>query len=149
MKRRDALAALAATPAAAQDLAVTHPEAIAQPALHFFTPAEMSLLRQLAAKVVPSLDGRPGAVEAGAPEFLDFLLSRSAQADQHLYRQGLAAKPSLALLEQPWTYAEPSQPSARFLRRLKEDLLRATFNSREWAGTRRGAGTGYYWKAFD
>lgn len=149
MKRRDAIATLAAVPAAGQDLVATHPEAVAQPALHFFNAAEMAALKQLAAQVVPALDGRPGAVEAGAPEFLDFLLSRSPAADQQLYRQGLAAKPALDLLSQPWTYAEPKQLAPRFLRRLKEDLLRATFNSREWTATRRGAGVGYYWKAFD
>ena len=109
----------------------------------------MERLRKLAAAIVPTFDGRPGAVEAGAPEFLDFLLSRSLARDQRLYREGLNRDPDLSLLEQPWTYTEPSDPRAAFLRQLKQDLVRATMNSREWSAGRRGAGVGYYWKPLD
>lgn len=149
--------ALAAAPVLrAQELATTPPDAIGEPQLAFLSPGEFALLKDLCGQIVPALGDRPGAVEAGVPAFLDFLLSRSSPSQQNLYRSGLQAwgTPSkrtalTAFLEQPWTYAEPSDPGENFLRQLKDDVLRATFNSKQWLEGKRGAGTGYFWKAFD
>ncbi len=152
MKRRSALQTLAVAPAlTAQELAVSNPESVAEPRLHFFSAAEMTKLKNFSAQIVPAIGKRPGAVESGAPEFLDFLLSKSSAADQRLYRQGLAAVSDLKLLEKPWTYQEPTDLPSRFVRRLKEDVLRATFNSQKWIASsgRRGGGTNYYWKPLD
>lgn len=150
MRRRNAIVSLLGAPLAKpQSVATTHPEAIAAPKLVFFSAAEMETLRKLAGEIVPAMDGRPGALEAGAPEFLDFLLSKSTAKDQRLYRSGLASNPTVDLLNKPWSYSEPSDVPSRFMRRLKEDLLRATLNSRESAAQRRGSGTNYYWKPFD
>lgn len=152
MKRRRALQALITAPVVqAQELSIVSPEAVAESPLRFFSAMEMPKLKKLAAEILPSAGGRPGAVECGVPEFLDFLLSRSNVADQQLYRQGLAAVTSLEPLNSPWTYKEPSDLPSRFLRRLKEDVLKATFNSRQWISSagRRGGGTNYYWKPFN
>jgi hypothetical protein len=59
----------------------------------------------------------------------------------------------LAPLRNPWTYDAPSDPVAAFLRALKDDVRRATMNSREWsltaaAGRTRGGG-GLYWLPID
>jgi hypothetical protein len=106
---------------------------------------------------MPPFNGRPGAIEAGVPRFLDFLLSQSPADRQTLYRQGLQAfakldasqaKQALAELQRPWTYAGPSDPLARFLRAAKDDILQATINSREWASSSRSrtaGGTSYYY----
>ena len=53
-------------------------------------------------------------------------------------------------MHEAWTYASPTDPLAHFLRQAKEDLLTATFNSREFADAqtaagRRGTGVGTYW----
>ena len=92
-------------------------------------------------------NGAPGALEAEAPEFLDFLLSQSAADRQQLYRNGLdglnsqakkrfsklfadvdagQADTLLAPLRDPWTYDAPSDPVAAMLRAAKDDVRRAT-----------------------
>jgi hypothetical protein len=156
MNRRRALHALATAPAvvAAQDagsLITTGTEAIGSPKTVFFTAAELGKLRDLAAKIFPSLDGKPGANDAGVAEYLDYRLSRSPLSDQKLYRQGLATVSSLDELNKAFTYAEPRDLPARFLRRLKEDVLQATFNSQQWIASsgRRGGGMNYYWKRLE
>ena len=190
MRRRDALksmaaltAAVAAPEAVAQQavvrtvegggaepagpLPLALPEDAAEPAAHFLTVEEMATLRRLGEVVVPKTR-TPGALEAGAPEFLDFYLSQSDRARQGLYREGLGRlnaearrrfrEPFAELgvsqidellepLRRPWTPDAPDALTA-FLRAAKEDLLRATVSSRQWAsateGRQRPAG-GTYW----
>lgn len=152
MKRRRVLQTLVAAPVlSAQELATTGAETVAKPRLHFFSETEISKLRNFADQIIPSLGGKPGAKEANAAEFLDFYISRCSKEDQQLYRQGLASVSSLELLEKPWTYKEPADIPSRFVRRLKEDVLRATFNSQQWIASsgRRGGGTNYYWNPVD
>ncbi|MBI3666018.1 MAG: gluconate 2-dehydrogenase subunit 3 family protein [Acidobacteria bacterium] len=155
----------------ASALPLTLLEDVAESPLHFFTLTEMAAFRRLAEVLAPRTR-TPGALEAGAPGFLDFLLSRSDPRRQALYRQGLARleaesrqqfhkpfaelgysqiDPLLAPLRQPWTARPTPDALADFLRAAKEDLLRATVNSRQWAATegrRRGAisgSGGTYW----
>ena len=146
--------------------------------LHFFNPQQFEALRRLSDLLMPSSstpNGAPGALEAEAPEFLDFLLSQSAADRQQLYRNGLdglnsqakkrfsklfadvdagQAEILLAPLRDPWTYDAPSDPVAAMLRAAKDDVRRATLNSREWnlaaaAGRARGGGGGLYWLPID
>lgn len=182
MKRRDWLrnaittSALAAStqappaiaqtpPATNQDtpkLKLSSPDAVAEGSLRFFSASEFQSLQALAKTLVPAANGRPGAIEAEVPQFLDFLLSQSPADRQSLYRQGLSALAShsfanlnpaelskiLAPLQQPWTFDAPSDPLARFLRAAKDDILLATTNSREWAAankSRTGSGSNYYY----
>ena len=152
-------AAGAALPAAAQTAARDEfakvetgnsAELVGDAAHHFFSKSEYSALEHLADAIMPAVNGTPGAVTAGVPAFLDFLISQSPAERQHLYREGLArlsAGASLDPLTEPWTYRPPADPFRRFLREAKTDILQATFNSREWiearTGGRGGAGTYY------
>lgn len=128
----------------------TSADRAAEPSVQFFSKAEYAALERLARAIMPSVGGKPGAIEAGVPAFLDFLISQSPLARQKLYRDGLARLSgggSLDSLAEPWTYKAPADPFKRFLREAKSDILQATFNSREWiearAGGRGGAGTYY------
>ncbi len=106
--------------------------------------------------LVPPLDGKPGASEAGAALFLDFLISESPHDRQQLYRRGLDGlnasahqpfnqsfadldasqagtilKPLLAV--RFWPEDMPEDPMQHFIAQAHQDLHTATANSREWA----------------
>ena len=189
MKRRQVIQALLGTPAltaiplpaqssqaalpAAEPTAIAgiRPDAVGDPVPRFFTAPQLAALRRLGDLVVPAAPGRPGARDAGAAEFLDFLLSQSPPDRQALYRNGLdrlqsesrrrysapfetlsaaQADAVAAPLRDQWTYKAPADPFARFLVEAKEDFLTATLNSREFAEAQAGAGRrargmGTYW----
>lgn len=153
-------------------LAVTAADAVTPSTPRFFTAPQLATLHRLADLIVPSVNNKPGASDAGVPEFLDFLLGDSPRDRQTLYRNGLdrleadarhryskpfadisadQANDLLAPLRQSWTFQGPADPFARFLHEAKEDVLRATISSREWATSgsqRRGSGgVGTYWYA--
>jgi len=164
--------------AAAQELPRLEPsvpDVAADTTAAFFTPAQFEALRHLCDLLVPSADGLPGANEAHAAEFLDFLISESPAERQDLYRKGLDAlnaesnsrfgKPFasltsteadaiLAPLHQPWQYGPPRDPLGHFLVTAKADVRTATVNSREYiakagSGSRRRGGVGLYWYSLD
>ena len=138
---------------------------------HFFTAQQFAALQKLSNILQPAVNGTPGAIEAKAPEFLDFLIGESPADRKQLYREGLdalvkagfndadPAKASsiLAPLRAPWTYEAPADPLARFLRTAKQDIRTATLNSREYntagaasgGGSRRFGAQGLYWVSFD
>ena len=100
MKRRQAIQALLGAPAIAaiplpaqaQDvpkLATANAEAVGDAVAHFFSAPQMAALRKLSDLVMPAGTNRPGALDAKAAEFLDFLLSQSPANRQTLYRSGL------------------------------------------------------------
>ena len=144
-------------------LQMTNAEAaVAGEAPRFFSEKQFSVLVRLCGIMVPASAGKPGAKEAGVPEFIDFLIASSPRDKQELYRHGLDRiananeqdiQTLLAPLQQPWAFEGPSDPFARFLIAFKDDVLHATVNSREWAEAspgRRGArGIGTYWYALD
>jgi len=138
----------------------------------FFSPEQFETLRKLADVLMPSLNGNPGALDAGVPGFLDFLIGHSPHERQALYRQGLNAldheswrrysvpfselgsdgvQPLLAPLRKAWNQDPPSDPLERFLAAAKEDIRKATVNSLEWntassqSEGRRRRGMGMYW----
>lgn len=156
------------------DLSVA--DAVADPEPRFFSPAQFAALRKLSDLLMPAANGFPGALAAGAPEFLDFLAGASDAARQAVYRQGLdllnaeagkrygksfaeiedsQAEALLAPLRQTWTFEPPAEPLAHFLQTAKQDVRTATINSREWAavagssGARRMGGVGLYWYPLD
>lgn len=196
MKRRDVLKSFAVLPAAASVRAqepVVPPkptaaaveetpkiqasvaDAIADTVTHFFSSEEFAALRRLSDLLMPASGETPGAMEARAPEFLDFLLSQSPPERQKLYRGGLEklnaesrhrysrgfadldatqADTVLAPLHGAWTYSAPSDPFARFLAAAKEDVMTATANSREWIAvaskrSRRANGVAMYWSSIE
>jgi hypothetical protein len=144
-------------------------DAAAETVHHFFTVSQFAALQKLGGILTP------GAIEASAPEFLDFLLSQSPSDRQQLYRAGLEglntqatrrftkpfadldanqADELLAPLRERWTYRPPADPIARFLLAAKLDLRTATMNSLEWntaakSGARRAGPSGLYWYPID
>jgi Gluconate 2-dehydrogenase subunit 3 len=155
-------------------LAMTTADAAVPGALRFFSDAQIGTLRHLSDVLIPAVNGRPGAIDAGVPEFLDFLISESPHDRQTLYKSGLdrlesesqrrfhssftnitpqQATELLAPLHEKWSHQGPSDPFGRFLRAAKDDVLQATVASREWAASatqRRGAGgVGSYWYSME
>ncbi|MEP7273482.1 MAG: gluconate 2-dehydrogenase subunit 3 family protein [Acidobacteriota bacterium] len=159
----------------APKLEFTSLDAAAEAMPHFFDAHQFAALRKLSDILLPPLTGMPGALDAKAPEFLDFLIGASSADRKLLYTTGLNALNTqatkrfgkvfaelsaaqagelLAPLRQPWTYEPPSDPFARFLREAKQDVRTATMNSREYtsagsSGGRRGGGVGQYWYPID
>ena len=72
-------------------LEVTSPDQAGEPVRRFFSDEQFAAMRALGNLLMPAMNGAPGAIEAGAAEFLDFLLSESPADRQHLYRAGLDA----------------------------------------------------------
>jgi hypothetical protein len=197
MKRRRFFQTLAAAPAATallgqqppaappaprpsvsedQKLETAAADQVADSLPHFFNARQFAALRTLSGLLMPPFNGTPGALEAKAPEFLDFLISESPADRQQVYKAGLDAlnaqaarryqKPFAELdaaqagtllvpLQQPWTYAPPADSLAHFLVVAKADVRTATVNSREYniagasGGGRRMGGTGLYWYPID
>ena len=107
----------------------------------YFNATQFATLRKLSLRLMPAINGAPGALEAGAPEFLDFLISESPKDRQQLYTKGLdllnaeskkrfsknfadadAAQITtlLAPLKQPWTYESPADPGPHFFARRRK-----------------------------
>jgi len=186
MRRRGFLKTLAAAPAvpalAQQPAPEDNPkvelsvaDAAAEPVLRFFTAPQFAALRKLSSVLMPASNGMPGALDAHAPEFLDFLIGDSPAERQQIYRAGLdalnaqsrkrfnhgfaeldtaQADQMLAPLREPWTYELPADLVARFLWTAKQDVREATVNSREWSAAaagsgRRAGGSGLYWLPAD
>lgn len=137
----------------------------------YFTEAQYASLEKLCDVILPAHKGKPSARQAEVPAFLDFLLSQSEPERQVLYGTGLDqldinarvkfgrgfgelsdadAGQLLAPLRSKWAYNAPADPLARFLRAAKNDILRATTNSRAFAaanaGSRRATGVNTYWE---
>jgi hypothetical protein len=137
-------------------LATVAEDLSALPAPRYFNEVQFATLRKLGALLLPPLKGNPGAVDAQAPEFLDFLISVSPDDRQKLYLCGLDALDAQArdkfqkpfsqleaqqadailrplLTARPWPADLPSDPLQNFIAQVHEDLRTATMNSREWA----------------
>jgi len=122
----------------------------------YFSALQFATLNKLAELLVPPAKGNPGALDAKAPEFLDFLISVSPADRQQIYRHGLDALNEQAtkefsksfseldakqadailrplLVARPWPQDLPSDPVRSFVAQVHEDLRTATTNSREWA----------------
>src|SRR5437016_8088949 len=112
-------------------LDATAVDQVADAVPHFFDAGQLAALRKLGDLLMPPMNGAPGASEAGAAEFLDFLIGQSPADRQQVYRTGLDAlntqaktrygKPFagvdaaqadalLAPLREPWTYDPPTDP---------------------------------------
>jgi hypothetical protein len=159
--------------AASEDLPKLEPtvaDGAADALPRFFSGAQFAALQKLSDLIMPAMSGSPGALAAGAPEFLDFLIGDSDSDRQRIYRAGLdglnteakkqfnkafgeldtrQAGGLLSPLTQPWTFEEPADPVARFLRVAKIDIRTATLNSREAGAGRRFQGSGLYWYPLD
>lgn len=156
-----------ASPAASETptIPTVEADAVVPGTIKIFDPKQLSALEHLSRII-----GTAIAQQAGTAAFLDFLIARSPAPRVALYKEGLdrlnfaamkqyqklfgeisdaQAEPLLASLRQPWTYNEPADPQARFLRAAKDDILTATMNSREYIAIaskrkRTASGTGQY-----
>lgn len=150
-------------PADVPHLDVTAIDLAGQPAVRYFTPTQFATLRKLGELMVPPVKNNPGAIDAQAPEFLDFLISASLEDRQKLYLSGLDSleaqsndkfqKPFAELdarqadailrpllVARPWPEDFPSDPLESFIAQVHNDLRTATMNSREWAAATEKAG---------
>jgi len=132
----------------------TDPPSVAQFHPTFFTAVQMATLRRLSALLLPPLQGRPGALDAGTPEFLDTFIGESGADIQRLYQQGLdwlesSARKSFSTsfaeltddqagqLIRPWlrTWMAdhlPTEPHAHFINAIHADIRLSTINSPAW-----------------
>lgn len=152
------------------------PDAFAETIVQFFSPTQFATLRHLGEVMLPATKDYPGAVEAGAIEFLDFLIGVSPEDRQALYQSGLdrleseskhhfglsfsavSAEQADQLLR-PWmrtwmTDHPPTEPYEHFINIAHSDLRTATYNSQAWSDAAHKDGkqtpfTDLYWYPVD
>lgn len=130
-------------------------EEVAIAELRFFSPEQMATLTRLSDVLMPPVGEKPGAVQAQAPVFLDFLIGNSSNERQRLYSAGLdwldgeskkKYDTEFALLTdqqagkllKPWLRTwlndhPPTEEHADFVNIAHDDIRTATVNSREWS----------------
>lgn len=137
-------------------LPATEPaDQIAITELRFFTQQQMATLMRLSDLLLPSLDGKPGALQAQTPIFLDFLIGASPESRQKVYAGGLdwleqtaqaKYKTAFAHLDdtqagdllKPWLRTwmndhPPTESHADFINIAHDDIRAATINSKAWS----------------
>jgi hypothetical protein len=148
------------------------PDAVAQTNAHFFSDSQSATIRHLCEILLPPLNGYPGAVDAGTPEFLDFLIGISPADRQQMYQSGLDWLDGEAMhhfgvafadvqaaqadqLLRPWLRTwmsdhPPTEPHARFINTAHSDIRTATINSQAWSNAadaekQHESNLGLYW----
>ena len=151
-------------------------EDIAASTGRFFTSTQMSALTRLSDLLQPAVNGRPGALEAETPQFLDFLIGSSPEPRKKLYTAGLdwlnaesvkKYKVSFERLDQtqagtivdPWvrTWISDHPPATgheAFITIALADIREATVNSEVWNKVPAKDGeqstmVGLYWAPID
>jgi hypothetical protein len=157
-------------------LAAADPDGAAETVARFFTPPQFAALRRLSGLLQPAMKGNPGALDCGAPEFLDFLIGDSPADRQQLYRTGLDSLNAQSkkqfskafadlddahaktivtpmLVAVPWPKDPPKDALKNFMFSAREDIADATRNSPEFAAAMTAAGrrvgAGNVWKPID
>ena len=138
------------------------PDAVAKTDSHFFSDTQMATLRCLCEIFQPPFWIYPGALAAGTPEFLDFLIGVSPTDRREMYQSGLDrlesdsrqhfsiafAAVNAAQADQlirpwlrPWMNEHPpAEPYARFINIAHTDIRQATTNSQAWSDAARANG---------
>ena len=144
------------------NIPVTQPDAVATTDARYFTPARYATLVAFSKAVMPGGQGYPGAVDAGAPEFLDFLIGSSPTERQSMYNSGLDRlnADSMKECKVPFAQADAKQvdmvirPHLRtwindhpptelhllFVNQVHRDIREATLNSPAYAKAAEAAG---------
>ena len=142
----------------------------------FFTPPQLATLVRLCDVLLPPIGDKPGALQAGTPLFLDFLIGSSTAVRKKVYTGGLNwldsesqkkdGKPFAKLDEaqagamlKPWLRTwmsdhPPTEPHAEFVSIAHDDIRTATVNSKVWnqahsTGGQQSTETGLYWFPID
>jgi hypothetical protein len=145
---------------------------IAEAGARFFTTRQMATLTRLSEVLLPAIDGKPGALEAQTPQFLDFLIGDSPAPRKKLYIGGLdwldaeslrkyklpfaklQTEQAGALLKpwlRPWMSDHPpAEPHAEFINVAHGEIRAATVNSKAWseappADSEDSTPVGLYW----
>ena len=138
------------------------PDAVAQTNANFFTDRQFATLQRFSEIMVPAYNGYPGAIEARAPKFLDFLIGVSPPERQRMYQSGLdrlnaeaTEKFNVAFAEvsaeqadqliRPWLRTwmsdnPPTEPYAHFINVAHTDIREATQNSPAWSDAQQAKG---------
>ena len=150
-------------------------EGIAEALPRFFTPGQMGTLRRLSDVLLPAMDGKPGALEAETPQFLDFLIGSSPDKRRKMYTGGLdwlemesqreyklpfarlEAAQAGAVLEpwlRPWMSDHPPvEAHAEFINVAHSEIRAATANSKAWSeaasAEEDSRGEGLYWSPIE
>jgi len=112
----------------------------------FLTKAQADVIGALISRILPSVDGRPGAHEAGAVYFIDRALSTFNAGQQKFYAGGIANLNRRAARKWKGTFAllTPAQQDAllreiektRFFQAVRFATIVGTFALPEWGGNR-------------
>jgi len=151
-------------------------DGIAEAEANFLTAAQLATLTRLCDLLMPPLGGKPGALQAGTPIFLDFLIGSSPEPRRKIYSDGLnwldgeanaQYKQSFAQLNaaqadalvKPWLRTwmpdhPPVEMHADFINIAHGDILMATMNSKAWNDASSAAGQdwvtgGLYWSPIE
>jgi len=152
------------------------PDTFAVTQTSFFSAEQLSTLRRLSELMMPARDPYPGAADAGAPEFLDFLLGASPPDRQQMYQKGLDSLSDDAKKEFGAPFSQiggeaadklvrrrltawvdgfpPTDPSQCFMAVAQQDIRMATINSEAWnaatiSAGERPRGGDFYWSPVD
>jgi hypothetical protein len=137
-------------------------DTLAEVTPNFFNATQTATLRHLCELFQPAYKGAPGAIDAGAPEFLDFLIGVSPDDRKHLYQSGLdnlefqaqqRFHKSFASLEaseadqilkpglMPWMSDHPPTDAFQhFVSVANQEIRMATQNSQVWSDADHAAG---------
>lgn len=149
---------------------------IAESASRFFTTQQMATLSRLCDVVLPPIGDKPGALQAGTPMFLDFLIGHSSEVRKKMYTGGLDWLDAEAqkkyhtpfarvngaeadALLKPWLRSwmsdhPPTEAHADFINIAHDDIRTATVNSEEWSsvpsmGAEESTVVGLYWSPIE
>jgi gluconate 2-dehydrogenase gamma chain len=112
------------------------------------TPAQMEAVSALTSRILPAIDGRPGAAEAGAVYFIDRALGTFNAAQRPLYIEGVAdlnrraqAKVAGAANFAALTGAQQDEvirdiEATPFFQAVRLDTIVGTFALPSWGGNR-------------
>jgi gluconate 2-dehydrogenase gamma chain len=112
------------------------------------TPAQMEVVAALTARILPAVDGRPGAAEAGTIYFIDRALGTFNAAQRPVYTEGIAdlnrraqSKVAEAASFTALTAAQQDEvireiEASPFFQAVRLDTIVGTFALPSWGGNR-------------